>query len=343
LGIRKNQSALSVQEKQNFVDALIALKVDGTYDRFVQVHVDAMATPTPPNVSTMTRNAAHRGPAFLPWHREFLRRLELELQRIDSSVDLPYWDWTVDNTIGASIFSDNFMGGNGNTSNGNIVETGSFGTNAGNWPLNIDGPSLRRTISSSVSLPTTSQVNSCLGVTPYDSSPWDATSDPASSFRNRLEGWRGDGNIHNRVHVWVGGSMTLGSSPNDPLFFMHHCNIDRLWALWQQQHPTECYAPTSGTNTDQNLNDPMFPWMSTITPASVIDISALGYSYDNVPQGPICSGGGSSGGGSSGGGSSGGGSSGGGSSGGGSSGGGSSGGGIWWWKFRQMFYCHCSI
>lgn len=66
--IRKNQSALSVQEQQNFVDALIALKDDGTYDQFVQIHIDAMATPTPSNVSTMTRNAAHRGPAFLPWH-----------------------------------------------------------------------------------------------------------------------------------------------------------------------------------------------------------------------------------------------------------------------------------
>src|SRR5207244_8723127 len=37
----------------------------------------------------------HGNPTFLPWHRELLRRLELDLQAIDSSVTIPYWDWTV--------------------------------------------------------------------------------------------------------------------------------------------------------------------------------------------------------------------------------------------------------
>lgn len=29
--------------------------------------------------------------------------------------------------------------------------------------------------------------------------------------------------------------MTPPHSPNDPLFFLHHAAIDRLWTLWQEQ------------------------------------------------------------------------------------------------------------
>ena len=36
------------------------------------------------------------------------------------------------------------------------------------------------------------------------------------------------------VHAWLGGSVDQPSSPNDPLFFHHHANIDRLWARRQR-------------------------------------------------------------------------------------------------------------
>ena len=32
------------------------------------------------------------------------------------------------------------------------------------------------------------------------------------------------------------------TSPNDPVFFLHHCNIDRLWEKWQRLHGLE-YEP----------------------------------------------------------------------------------------------------
>lgn len=38
---------------------------------------------------------------------------------------------------------------------------------------------------------------------------------------------------HNPVHNLIGGAMSsILTSPRDPLFWVHHANIDRLWAAW---------------------------------------------------------------------------------------------------------------
>ena len=43
--------------------------------------------------------------------------------------------------------------------------------------------------------------------------------------------------LHNRVHVWVGGHMGLiPFAAFDPIFWAHHTMIDRLWRLWQLRH-----------------------------------------------------------------------------------------------------------
>jgi len=102
-----------------------------------------------------------------------------------------------------------------------------------------------------------------------------------------VEGWHGAGSIHNRVHLWVGGSMTPGTSPNDPVFFLHHCNVDRLWAAWQLLHPDQPYLPAAGdpdAPQGHRLDDAMQPWGGKVTPASTLDYQAnLGYRYDTDP------------------------------------------------------------
>src|SRR4029453_19534788 len=53
-----------------------------------------------------------------------------------------------------------------------------------------------------------------------------------SDFSSRLE------NVHNDVHVWVGGSMSaVPVAGFDPVFWSHHAMIDRLWYLWKLAHP----------------------------------------------------------------------------------------------------------
>lgn len=303
--VRKDQANLSPGERKAFVNAVLALKQQPSqlyppsqnrYDDYVLLHsVTMLMTVTGPM-------PAHQGPAFLPWHREFIRRFENDLQSIDQRVTLPYWDWTKDNTLSSTIWNEDFMGGNGRNEDGRVI-TGPFAYDAGKWNLSINdfddpnpGPGLRRQFGKFpgvATLPTSEQVADALKVVPYDSPPWitdTATGQPQPSFRNRLEGWYGNGNIHNRVHLWVSGgtppefkdagSMFWSTSPNDPVFFLHHCNIDRLWADWQHQHPTQGYLPNTGGPQGHNVNDPMHPWKGSSTPASVINHNSLGYIYD---------------------------------------------------------------
>ena len=44
---------------------------------------------------------------------------------------------------------------------------------------------------------------------------------------------------HNAIHLWVGGDVThslghLDFASYDPVFFLHHANVDRIFAIWQQ-------------------------------------------------------------------------------------------------------------
>src|SRR5262245_13474298 len=265
-----------------------------TYDLFVVWHNLAMNTFTP--ATQADRNAAHRGPVFLPWHRFMLRQLELNLQRVlqDATFGLPYWDWAEDGDrppnqqIQSALFDAQHVGGTG------TVSTGPFAFNASNpqsFRVRIDSDvsgnlrqvnrALRRALGQSgVALPTTTQVKAAVNTTPYDASPWTVGS---SGFRNRVEGWRpSPPGMHNRVHVWVGGDMSPATSPNDPVFYLNHCNVDRLWESWMQKHG-RVYLPSQTAPSSlrgHRLNDQLNSLVSaSTTPGAVLDVSQQ-YSYD---------------------------------------------------------------
>jgi tyrosinase len=110
---------------------------------------------------------------------------------------------------------------------------------------------LARTLAGDIAtLPTTAQARGALDLDTYDEPDWGV--DSASTARNVIEGWQPDPpGLHNRVHVWIGGDMAPASSPNDPVFFLNHCNVDRLWAAWQRKHPGGSYLP--GDNAPASL------------------------------------------------------------------------------------------
>lgn len=79
--------------------------------------------------------------------------------------------------------------------------------------------------------------------------------------------------VHDILHDTIGGAggqmSYTETAAFDPIFFFHHCNVDRLIALWQYCYPTS-WIPTSDTSSsDQPDADGTF----TIKPKSPVDAS----------------------------------------------------------------------
>ena len=76
-----------------------------------------------------------------------------------------------------------------------------------------------------------------------------------------------EGNPHGSAHTSFGGSISsIPTAARDPLFFLLHCNVDRLWAKWQRQNgrfdPAQAasYDSNPGNPIGHNLPDTMWPW-----------------------------------------------------------------------------------
>ena len=164
-----------------------------------------------------------------------------------------------------------------------------------------------------VTLPTVADVKEVLDGHRYDHAPFNGQSPLDTSFRNRLEGWReanaatcdsgwinqsqakGSPHVmHNVVHLYTGGvweaggktsqgTMAYNTSPNDPVFFMHHANVDRIWATWELEGGNH-YKPTSGAPYGYNSTDTMWPWFDR-TINSWFGIERNGYRYAKLAVG----------------------------------------------------------
>ena len=278
MAIRKDANTLSNAERLELSNAILELKRRGIYDQFVLRHANANAS------------AIHRSPAFLPWHRRFIWDFESELQRVSGNPDLglPYWNWP-EGGANASMWDDNLLGGDGNPVT-QVVNNGPF--RSGEWTIinsnsQQAGPLTRAfgRESWATSLPTLQQIQEVLSFTPYDAANWNEN--VTQSFRNQLEGFRGP-NLHNRGHGWVGGSMLPMTSPNDPIFFMHHCMVDKLWYEWQLRFPGQGYLPVNNGPFGQNETDPMDSTPASpigARPLDVLDSRVLNIEYDQLLPG----------------------------------------------------------
>ena len=92
-GIRRDISTVSALERDRFIEAIRKLDTtkffpDGVsyWDKQEQIHKNAHFNGVD----------VHGGPAFIPWHRVIVNRLEALLREVDPALSLHYWDWTTD-------------------------------------------------------------------------------------------------------------------------------------------------------------------------------------------------------------------------------------------------------
>ncbi|KAK6521474.1 hypothetical protein TWF506_001687 [Arthrobotrys conoides] len=116
--------------------------------------------------------------------------------------------------------------------------------------------------------------------------------------------------IHNNLHNWSGGLGHMSEIPVsafDPLFMLHHCNIDRLFALWQNiwgdgaehwvkpSYPDHTWDDPSGNWSTEpgsivDSKTPLAPFRNGsgetdyFTSDDVKDWSTLGYTYTGLPR-----------------------------------------------------------
>ena len=331
--IRKDVKALTAQERRDFVDAVLKLKTVPSpygrglsyYDQFVDWHVRLnRCNPGDPLMRDV--QLGHGGPIFLPWHRQYVLLFERALREVSGkNISVPYWNWT-DPASTRAVFSDDFMGGDGDPNDGYAVKTGPF--RKGRWQLNVQPAGLEWSASATPyltrhfggwpnsPLPAPADVQFALGARRYDAPPYTTESAPADSFRNALDGFRPplaavvacgpDGfvasapnpakrlELHNAVHLWTGGMVApqaggarllgtmanVSSSPNDPVFFLHHAMVDRIWAEWQETHGVDTYEPRAGVahNSVDQLMEPYATDGLRVTPERRRRLSRVGVS-----------------------------------------------------------------
>ena len=256
-----------------------------TYDLFVFWHALAMAIPLG------VGNAAHSGPIFLPWHRMYLIRLEEACQQVLDNPDfgLPYWDWAADGHLPAQdqwrtdLWTAEYLGeARGSVRSGPLadVRVRLVQSPRDGVLYSVDPRPIVRAAGldpQAPDLPPKSDETASLEQTAYDQPPWNQS---PHGHRNVLEGWADGPRLHNRVHVWVGGDMTPGSSPNDPAFFLNHCNVDRIWEEWMTRRGRN-YLPRRNQGPQGHRVDSLMMAVlgDAMTPADVLDPSPW-YTYD---------------------------------------------------------------
>jgi len=287
--IRKNANDLTPAERDRLISAFAQLNNQGAgrFADFRDMHTN------------VTSPQAHGAPGFLPWHRAYLLDLERELQNIDPTVALPYWRF---DQASPSIFTLDYFGVS------NSVGTVQFSPTNPLQFWRTDGvPGInRRPFFATNTAP-----------------PGLRTEAQTLALGNAYPAFRTlEGNPHGSAHTSFGGFISsIGTAARDPLFFLLHCNVDRLWAKWQRQfgrfNPAVAASFDGAANpVGHNLTDTMWPWNGITTPprpptapggslaaspcvsapgpqprvsqsldyqGTVNAVSRLGFDYDDVP------------------------------------------------------------
>ncbi|HJQ02284.1 MAG TPA: tyrosinase family protein [Jatrophihabitans sp.] len=231
---------------------------------------------------------------FLPWHRGYLLAFEANVRAAVRDLGgppdwaLPYWNYFSQPKLPAAFASPNWPDGVGNNP---LYVAPRYGPNGdGNVFVPLNQVDLR------------AMTDPDFTGGAHGGSTGFGGIDTGFSHGGRIFG-RLESQPHNAVHDLVGGfennnqdlpgAMSVPQSAGlDPIFWLHHANIDRLWESWNQASashadPTDpqwVNGPASIGERDFAMPMPDgTTW--TYTPGEMTDLTSLGYRYDNLTPG----------------------------------------------------------
>jgi tyrosinase len=206
---RQEVREMSTADWESFVAAFKAMNQDGSLAKYVNWH-------------KMAWTQYHWNSKFLPFHRNCLQEFERDLIEHGAAY-LPYWDSTLDSQ---------------HPSSSPLLKESYFGANDGMYI--VDGPFARTAPMSYTAAvggrPIIREYGRRTGAF-YAQSLIDNEMNRRPEFSD-FSKWLEYG-PHSVVHSIIGGShgqLATGVSPEDPLFWVHHCFMDKLWDKHQRRH-----------------------------------------------------------------------------------------------------------
>ncbi len=201
---------------------------------------------------------------FLPWHRGYIYFLERILANIlttklnidGSKFAYPYWDWMTHKEIpntrlreqsglasplfGYDLTQENMV----NADNLGFDNTALYDGNRGPTLLKPKmDPNNELTVDSQNHVKDVLYYTSPEYIYKILNAPWEQFGGGSTIDRNTGQGLL-EQNPHNDGHDWVGTRIgknrsmgTLRYAALDPIFYMHHCNIDRIFSMYSQPMP----------------------------------------------------------------------------------------------------------
>ncbi|KAF4615860.1 hypothetical protein G7Y89_g15255 [Cudoniella acicularis] len=246
--VRQEWRTLSIQQRRNYISAVQCLQNHPSniglnhtlHDEFTWIH-------------SRLGNFTHTTPTFIAWHRYFIHIYESTLrEQCGFTGHLSYWDWSLDwkNMAKSPIWEDEGgFGGNGNekaeisVGKGHCVTDGPFANLTVAYFSNkneshclsrgfVQGELLDERFGAKVR---PEALEAILQQPDYE------------SFNSRLENGPHDSLPHS-----VRGDFSRETAPNDPVFYLHHTQLDRMWWMWQQRDPQQRVWQYGGSSKDNS-------------------------------------------------------------------------------------------
>ncbi len=264
------------------IEVLLARKPDDPTSWTYMAGVHGAYTAPPSGADPFWNQCQHQSWYFLPWHRAYITCLEAVVAGAVAGLGgpadwaLPYWDYSQDTSkqpnarLLPTAFRDAKLAGGGR----NALWATRARVSNGDFSLTDDVVTLD-------ALKSAIFAGGVGGGSP-------GFGGPRTGF-NHFRGVSGllENVPHNVVHGQIGGWM---GDPNtaalDPIFWLHHCNIDRLWEVWRNADPKHRSPKDASWLTTQSFGFHDAKGAAvTFTGKDVLDTSKLmhGYCYDSTP------------------------------------------------------------